>query len=38
MGDWKKGEKLAQIGYGLRFTDYPPRQPRTAATATPAIS
>ena len=27
MGDWKKGEKLAQSGYGLRFTDYPPRQP-----------
>jgi sulfur-oxidizing protein SoxX len=27
MGDWKQGEKLAQSGYGLRFTDYPPRQP-----------
>src|SRR6185295_18717005 len=27
MGDWQKGEKLAQSGYGLRFTDYPPRQP-----------
>lgn len=26
MGDWKKGEKLAQSGYGGRFTDYPPRQ------------
>ena len=26
MGDWKKGEKLAQSGYGWRFTDYPPRQ------------
>lgn len=26
IGDWKKGEKLAQSGYGLRFTDYPPRQ------------
>jgi sulfur-oxidizing protein SoxX len=26
MGDWQKGEKLAQSGYGLRFTDYPPRQ------------
>jgi sulfur-oxidizing protein SoxX len=26
VGDWKKGEKLAQSGYGLRFTDYPPRQ------------
>jgi sulfur-oxidizing protein SoxX len=26
MGDWKKGEAIAQSGYGLRFTDYPPRQ------------
>ena len=26
MGDWKKGEKLAQSGYGGRFTDYPARQ------------
>jgi sulfur-oxidizing protein SoxX len=26
MGDWRKGEKLAQSGYGMRFTDYPPRQ------------
>jgi sulfur-oxidizing protein SoxX len=26
LGDWKSGEKLAQSGYGLRFTDYPPRQ------------
>jgi sulfur-oxidizing protein SoxX len=26
MGDWKKGEKLAQSGYGGRFTDYPPRR------------
>ena len=26
MGDWKKGEVLAQSGYGLRFTDYPARQ------------
>src|SRR5262249_34166492 len=25
-GDWKAGEKLAQSGYGLRFTDYPARQ------------
>ncbi|MCZ7656572.1 MAG: sulfur oxidation c-type cytochrome SoxX [Xanthobacteraceae bacterium] len=25
MGDWKNGEKLAQSGYGLRFSDYPPR-------------
>ena len=24
VGDWKKGEALAQDGYGLRFTDYPP--------------
>jgi len=24
IGDWKKGEALAQNGYGLRFTDYPP--------------
>jgi L-cysteine S-thiosulfotransferase len=26
MGDWQKGERLAQSGYGLRFTDYPARQ------------
>ena len=26
MGDWKQGERVAQSGYGLRFTDYPPRQ------------
>lgn len=26
IGDWKAGEKLAQSGYGLRFTDYPPRR------------
>ena len=25
MGDWKKGEQLAQSGYGGRFTDYPAR-------------
>lgn len=25
IGDWKKGEKIAQSGYGLRFTDYPPK-------------
>jgi sulfur-oxidizing protein SoxX len=25
LGDWKQGEKIAQSGYGLRFTDYPPR-------------
>src|SRR5262245_45610088 len=24
IGDWKIGERLAQSGYGLRFTDYPP--------------
>jgi sulfur-oxidizing protein SoxX len=27
IGDWQKGERLAQSGYGLRFTDDPPRQP-----------
>ena len=27
MGDWKKGEATSQSGYGLRFTDYPPRGP-----------
>ncbi|GIK80436.1 MAG: sulfur oxidation c-type cytochrome SoxX [Alphaproteobacteria bacterium] len=26
IGDWKKGEALAQNGYGLRFSDYPPRR------------
>jgi L-cysteine S-thiosulfotransferase len=26
MGDWKRGEAVAQSGYGMRFTDYPPRQ------------
>src|ERR1044071_1199545 len=26
MGDWKKGEALAQSGYGLGFPDYPSRQ------------
>jgi sulfur-oxidizing protein SoxX len=25
IGDWKNGEKLAQSGYGGRFTDYPAR-------------
>ena len=25
LGDWKKGETIAQSGYGLRFTDYPPK-------------
>ena len=24
MGDWKEGEKIAQSGYGMRFSDYPP--------------
>lgn len=24
LGDWKNGERLAQSGYGMRFTDYPP--------------
>src|SRR5438105_3902880 len=27
LGHWKTGEALAQSGYGLRFTDDPPRQP-----------
>ncbi len=27
VGDWQKGEKIAQSGYGLRFTDYPPKNP-----------
>jgi sulfur-oxidizing protein SoxX len=26
MGDWKNGEKIAQSGYGLRFSDYPARR------------
>jgi len=26
-GDWKSGEKIAQSGCGLRFTDIPARQP-----------
>ncbi len=25
LGDWQTGHKLAQSGYGLRFTDYPPK-------------
>jgi len=25
MGDWRKGQALAQSGYGGRFTDVPPR-------------
>lgn len=27
LGDWKRGERIAQSGYGLRFTDYPARNP-----------
>jgi len=27
LGDWKKGEAIAQSGYGLRFTDYPSTRP-----------
>jgi sulfur-oxidizing protein SoxX len=27
FGDWKSGETIAQSGYGLRFTDYPVKQP-----------
>lgn len=27
LGDWKKGEAVAQSGYGQRFSDYPPRRP-----------
>ena len=27
MGEWQKGERIAQSGYGLRFTDYPARGP-----------
>lgn len=26
MGDWKKGEAIAQSGYGMRFSDYPPQR------------
>lgn len=26
VGDWKKGEGLAQLGYGLRFTDTAPNR------------
>jgi sulfur-oxidizing protein SoxX len=25
LGAWQKGEAIAQSGYGMRFTDYPPR-------------
>ena len=38
MGDWKNGEKLAESGYGGRFTDYPAAAAPTAATAMPATS
>jgi sulfur-oxidizing protein SoxX len=24
IGDWKNGERVAQSGFGMRFTDYPP--------------
>lgn len=24
LGDWQNGERLAQSGYGMRFSDYPP--------------
>ena len=27
VGDWQKGERIAQSGYGMRFTDYPPANP-----------
>lgn len=27
LGDWKSGERIAQSGYGMRFSDYPPRNP-----------
>ena len=27
MGDWRKGEKIAQDGYGLRFTDRNTKRP-----------
>lgn len=27
LGDWRSGERIAQSGYGMRFTDYPPAQP-----------
>lgn len=26
LGDWKKGDALAQSGYGMRFTDYPAKR------------
>jgi len=27
LGDWKAGERIAQSGYGMRFSDYPPANP-----------
>ncbi len=27
LGDWKQGERIAQSGYGMRFTDYPAQNP-----------
>lgn len=27
LGDWKQGERFAQSGYGMRFSDYPPTGP-----------
>jgi L-cysteine S-thiosulfotransferase len=27
VGDWKQGERIAQSGYGMRFTDYPAANP-----------
>jgi len=27
VGNWQSGERIAQSGYGMRFTDYPPRNP-----------
>jgi L-cysteine S-thiosulfotransferase len=27
MGDWRQGEKIAQDGYGFRFTDTNPKRP-----------
>jgi L-cysteine S-thiosulfotransferase len=27
VGDWKLGERIAQSGYGMRFTDYPAANP-----------
>ncbi len=26
LGNWQQGERIAQSGYGMRFTDYPARQ------------